>query len=99
VMAQGARMSFDRRTHRQSWRRYDRLSYFYLAAKVLESTSPQHITDDVVEHLVEARGMLEHAWGKMDFSRLASTNVTLVQFEEAMQARFSEKLGQELERR
>ena len=37
LMGAGAKLSFDRRTHRQAWRRYDRLNYAYLAAKLLEA--------------------------------------------------------------
>jgi preprotein translocase subunit SecA len=94
-MAQGAKLSFDRRTHRQAWRRYDRLNYAFLAAKLLESPSAQQITEDVSEHLIGAREALERAWGKMEFARLAATNVSLGQFEEALQSQFAEALGKE----
>jgi preprotein translocase subunit SecA len=94
-MAQGAKLSFDRRTHRQAWRRYDRLNYAFLAAKLLESPSAQRITEDVIEHLIGAREALEQAWGKMEFARLAATNVSLSQFEEALQLQFAEALGKE----
>jgi preprotein translocase subunit SecA len=95
MMGAGARLSFDRRTHRQAWRRYDRLNYAFMAAKLLESVSPQRLTEDVLEHLEEAREVLESAWGNLEFSRLASSNATLSQFEETLQTRFIERLTPE----
>ena len=95
LMGQGARMAFDRRTHRQSWRRYDRLNYAFLAAQLMESTSPQLVTDDVLDHLIEARQVLESAWGKMEFTRLALSNTSLGQFDEPLRVKFVELIGGE----
>ncbi len=95
LMGAGARLSFDRRTHRQAWRRYDRLNYAFIAAQLLEAESRSQVTEDVLEHLVEAREVLESAWGKMEFIRLAATNVALNQFEEALQVKFADRLSPE----
>jgi len=95
IMAQGSRLSFDRRTHRQAWRRYDRLNYAFLASKLMEDTSPQHVTEDVVEHLVTARAELETAWGKMEFLRIGSANATLANLDEELQKRFADRIGPE----
>jgi preprotein translocase subunit SecA len=88
-------MAFDRRTHRQAWRRYDRLNYAFLAAQLMESTSPQVVTADVLEHLEEAREVLEGAWGKLEFTRLALANTSLSQFDETLRGKFVEMIGGE----
>jgi preprotein translocase subunit SecA len=95
LMGAGARLSFDRRTHRQAWRRYDRLNYAFIAAQLLEAESHSQVTEDVLEHLEEAREVLESAWGKMEFLRLMATNVSLNQFEEVLQVKFADRLGPE----
>jgi len=92
LMGSGAKLSFDRRTHRQSWRRYDRLNYAYLAAKLLEATSPQQVTEEVEEHLIEARVRLEKAWGKLEFMRLTAGNITLNQVDASLQRKISDAI-------
>ncbi len=95
LVAQGSRLEFDRRTHRQSWRRFMRLSYPYLAAHVLEGESAQNATQDILEHLEEARETLQHAWGKVEWNRLALGEVTLDQLDQRMQDHIIELTGQE----
>ncbi len=90
LMGAGARLSFDRRTHRQSWRRYDRLNYAYLAAKLLEAGTVQQVVEEVEEHLIEAREGLEKAWGKLEFMRLTATNVPLSQVDASLQRKISD---------
>jgi preprotein translocase subunit SecA len=90
LMGAGAKLSFDRRTHRQSWRRYDRLNYAYLAAKLLEAESQQQVVEEVEEHLVGARERLEKAWGKLEFMRLTAGNVTLAQVDPSLQRKIAE---------
>ncbi len=92
LMGSGAKLSFDRRTHRQSWRRYDRLNYAYLAAKLLEATSPQQVVEEVEEHLIEARVRLEKAWGKLEFMRLTAGNITLSQVDASLQRKISDAI-------
>ena len=95
LMGAGAKLSFDRRTHRQAWRRYDRLNYAYLAAKLLEADSQQQVVEEVEEHLVEARQRLEKAWGKLEFMRLTSGNVTLSQLDAKLQKKIAETIQPE----
>ena len=95
LMGAGARMAFDRRTHRQAWRRYERLNYAFLAAQLVDAASPQRVTDDVVEHLEEARDVLEGAWGKMEFARLSAAAATPDQFDENLRAQIADEIGPE----
>ena len=58
LMAQGARIVFDRKTHRQGWQRTTRLRYVYLAAHLLGEPTSQAVTEDVLEHLEGAQEAL-----------------------------------------
>jgi len=94
-MAQGTRLAFDRRTHRQGRETYSRLNYVYLAAHLMENRTPQGLTDEVVEHLSGARYSLELAWGKIEWNRLVQAEATLSKLDERLQNRLRETLGAE----
>ena len=96
LMATGARLAFDRKTHRQGWRRYNRLNYTYLAARLLENRSPEAITEAVVEHLEGARASLERVWGRAEWLRLSQqAEVTFQNFDERLQNLLADSLGRE----
>ncbi len=95
LVAQGSRLEFDRRTHQQNWRRFLRLSYPYLAARLLEGESAQNATADILEHLEKARETLQFAWGKVEWNRLALGEVTLDQLDQRMQEHIIELTGAE----
>jgi preprotein translocase subunit SecA len=71
MMPQGTRASFDKKTHRRVLHRTTRLTYIYLAARLLEKRTPEDITEDVLQHLQSAQGTIRRAWGASEFSRLA----------------------------
>ncbi len=96
LMATGSRLAFDRKTHRQGWRRYNRLNYNFLAARLLENRSPEDITDAVVEHLEGAREALERVWGRAEWLRLTQqAEISFQNFDEHLQGLLSEALGPE----
>jgi preprotein translocase subunit SecA len=96
IMAVGNKLSFDRKTHRQGWRRYNRLSYPYLAARLLEGRSPDAITDDVIEHLEGAREALVRVWGRAEWLRLSQqSELTFQNFDERLQNLLADALGPE----
>jgi preprotein translocase subunit SecA len=84
-MAQGERIAFDRRTHRQGRQRYNRLNYIYLAARVVDGYSSEQMTEMVLQHLEGARETLERAWGVIEFERLALSEVNMARFGESLQ--------------
>jgi preprotein translocase subunit SecA len=94
-MAQGSRLAFDRRTHRQGRETYRRLNYIYLAAHLMENRSPQGLTDEVVDHLSGAQHSLELAWGKIEWNRVAQAEATLSKLDERLQNHLKETLGTE----
>jgi preprotein translocase subunit SecA len=95
TMVYGQRMAFDRKTHRQGWQRYERISYTYLAARLLENMSSEQVTAGVLEHLQGARQALHEVWGQSEWRRLAQNDVTFRKFDERAQDIFRETLGAE----
>src|SRR5512135_372980 len=96
IMASGTRMAFDRKTHRQGWRRFNRLQYTYLAAHLLEGRDPERITEAVVEHLEGAREVMEQVWGRAEWLRLSQqVEVSIQQFDERLQRLLNVSLGPE----
>ncbi len=72
-MPQGARASFDKRTHRRVWQRTTRLTYYYAAANLLENQDPEEETEEILAHLETAQSAMRYAWGSSELSRLAAS--------------------------
>jgi preprotein translocase subunit SecA len=70
MMPQGSRATFDKKTHRRVMQRTTRLTYIYLAARLLEKRPPEEVTEDVLEHLQSAQATIRRLWGASEFSRL-----------------------------
>jgi len=71
MMPQGARSTFDRRTHRRVMQRTTRLTYTYLASNLLEDRSQDEISDSVLAHLRQALAVIRISWGLNLWPRLA----------------------------
>ena len=70
VSTRGARMVFDKKTHKQGWVPTTRLHYIYLAARLLSDEKVDVITDDVLKHLAGAKEAMRDMWGASEFARL-----------------------------
>ena len=90
-LAQGARTIFDQKTHRQVRQVYNRFSYVFLIAKLLEGSEAQYLVEKVLDHLDEAQEALQMAWGEREYARLASNAQRLADFGEAARQAFGEK--------
>jgi preprotein translocase subunit SecA len=73
-MPQGARASFDKKTHRRVWRRTTRLTYLYWAAKLMELEDPEEVAQEVLEHLEGAQSAMHFLWGTSEWSRVADAH-------------------------
>ncbi len=93
MMPQGTKASFDKKTHRRVLQRTTRLSYIYLAARLLEGRTPEDITDEVLKHLQSAQETIRRAWGASEFSRLA--NATLPELDPTLRDTLCSLLGEE----
>jgi preprotein translocase subunit SecA len=72
LMPQGARASFDKRTHRRTLERTTRLTYFFFAAQLLQDRSGEEIAEEVLEHLVQAQTAMRRFWGAAEWARLSA---------------------------
>lgn len=91
TLSQGARTIFDQKTHRQVKQVYNRFSYIFLIAKLLEGLEPSQVTEDVLEHLDEAQEALQMAWGEREYARISSNAEKLAEFGEAAKRAFGEE--------
>ncbi len=75
LMPQGTKASFDKKTHRRVMERTTRLTYIYLATRLLEKRTSEDITEDVLKHLQGAQGTIRRAWGASEYGRIASARL------------------------
>jgi preprotein translocase subunit SecA len=85
-LSRGRRAAFDAKTHRQVTQEFIRFSYAHLAAQLLSERKPEDVQADVMEHLEDAREMLEKAWGNAEFARIGQNAATLADFGSAVEA-------------
>ncbi|HEX7556054.1 MAG TPA: hypothetical protein VF338_05470, partial [Leptolinea sp.] len=95
IIAQGSRMVFDKKTHRQMHQVTNRLNYIYFAAQLLGSVPAAEMTETVLKHLEDGIDALRTAMGRAEWDRLLQNNITLAQVDTAVQAKFIEALGEE----
>jgi preprotein translocase subunit SecA len=92
-LSQGARTAFDQRTHRQVKQVFNRFSYIYLAAGLLENRTAEAVTDAVLEHLEQAEAGLQTAWGQGEYDRLSQNAERLGDFGPAAKVFGEERLN------
>jgi preprotein translocase subunit SecA len=91
TLSQGARTAFDQKTHRQVKQLFNRFSYVFLMAQLLEDKEDNEITDEVLDHLDEAEDALIFAIGQGEYNRLSSNAARLADFGEAAKRAFGEE--------
>jgi preprotein translocase subunit SecA len=79
-LCQGVRTLFDQRTHRQLRQVFNRFTYVYLAAQLLENRTAENVTDEVLEHLEQAEAALQTTWGQSEFARMSQNATKLSDF-------------------
>ena len=84
-LSQGARTLFDQRTHRQVRQVFNRFTYVYLAAHLLEDRTAEDVTEAVMEHLEAAEAGLQTAWGHGEYARLSQNATRAGEFGPAAQ--------------
>ena len=90
-LAQGARTDFDQKTHRQVKRVFNRFSYAFLIAKLLEGQPSDQVIEDILNHLEEAEEALRYAWGEREYARLSANAQRLADFGTAAKMAFGEE--------
>ncbi len=90
TLLQGARATFDQKTHKQVKQLFMRFSYIFLAAQLLENREAQEIDEDVMNHLESAEETLRATWGQSEFARLSQNAARLADFGPAARIAFGE---------
>ena len=93
-LSQGARTMFDQRTHRQIRQLFNRFTFIYLAARLLENRTSEDVTDAVLEHLDQAESALQTAWGQREYAQLGQNATRLADFGPAAQVFGEERLNE-----
>lgn len=97
-LSQGARTDFDPKTHRQVKRVFNRFSYVFLMAQLLEGHGAEEVVEGVLTHLEEALEALRYAWGEREYARLSANARQLADFGVAAKRAFgTERLNQPVE--
>jgi len=91
TLSQGARTLFDQKTHRQVKQVFNRFSYIFLIAKLLDGIESSQVIEDVLNHLEEAQESLQMAWGEREYARLSSNAQRLADFGDAAKQAFGEE--------
>jgi preprotein translocase subunit SecA len=93
MMPQGTKATFDKKTHRRVLERTTRLTYIYLAARLLENRTPDDITEEVLKHLQDAQEAIRRAWGSNEFARMADARLS--ELEPGLQDSLCSLLGED----
>jgi len=91
TLSQGARTVFNQRTHRQEKQVFNRFSYIFLIAQLLDGVEAEQLTEDVLTHLEEAKEALVFAIGQSEYTRISSNATRLADFGEAAKKAFGEE--------
>lgn len=95
VMSQGTRVSFDRKTHRRGQQQVIRLTHFFHAARLIADRPPDALEEYILDHLEGAQEAQRKLWGRYEYGRLATAEVTLSQLDANLQGQFEADLGSE----
>jgi preprotein translocase subunit SecA len=91
TLSQGARTVFNQRTHRQEKQLFNRFSYIFLLAQLLDGQEADDLIDEVLTHLEEAEDALVFAIGQSEYARISANATRLADFGEAAKRAFGEE--------
>ena len=90
-LSQGARTTFNQKTHRQERQVFNRFNYIFLMAQLLDGVEAEDLTEDILKHLEEAEEALVSAIGQSEYARISSNATRLADFGEAAKRAFGEE--------
>ena len=90
TLSQGARTAFDQKTHKQVKQLFNRFTYVFYAAQILEDQEVETVVEDVMYHLDAAEEALRETWGQSEFNRLNQNAARLADFGPAARIAFGE---------
>jgi len=90
-LSQGARTFFDQKTHRQVKQAFNRFSYIFIIAQLLDNADSEQLIEDVLTHLDEAEEALVFAIGQSEYSRVSANAARLADFGDVAKRAFGEE--------
>jgi hypothetical protein len=91
TLSQGTRTAFDQRTHKQVKQLFNRFTYIFYAAQLLEGGDAETVVEEVMSHLEAAEVALRDTWGQTEFTRLSQNATKLADFGPAARIAFGEE--------
>jgi preprotein translocase subunit SecA len=91
TLSQGTRTAFDQKTHKQVKQIFNRFTYAFYAAQLLEGKDSEEVIDDVMNHLEEAEKVLQETLGELRFMELKQNAVRIADFGIAAKMAFGEE--------
>jgi len=80
TLSQGARAAFDQKTHKQVKQVFNRFSYAFYAAQLLEGKDVEEAVDEVMNHLEAAEKALQETWGESKFAEISANAAKVADF-------------------
>ncbi len=93
IMTTGQRFTFDAKTHQKKAKEYHRCNLVFFCGKLLEPLSRDQLREKIWNHYIEAEEGLREIFGKIDWARIRTANVTLEKLPEDQQEKMRGALG------
>jgi preprotein translocase subunit SecA len=90
TLSQGTRTAFDQKTHKQVKQAFNRFTYIFHAAQLLENSDAETVVENVMSHLDAAELALREVWGETEFKHISQNATKLADFGPAARIAFGE---------
>jgi preprotein translocase subunit SecA len=94
LTTQGARVTFDPRSHKRVVKTSDRLNYLYLMTKTIDRKAPGSFTEQILAHLYKAEEKFVIVFGNAEWEHIRTNSFLLNQTPEDTQTALKENLGE-----
>ncbi|MBE0673007.1 MAG: hypothetical protein IH588_20705, partial [Anaerolineales bacterium] len=91
TLSQGTRTAFDQKTHKQVKQLFNRFTYIFYAAQLLEGSEAETVVENVMQHLDAAELALREIWGETEFKHISQNATKLADFGPAARIAFGEE--------
>ncbi|HSN94372.1 MAG TPA: hypothetical protein VLR89_04845, partial [Anaerolineaceae bacterium] len=95
LTTQGARVTFDPRSHKRVIKTSDRLNHLFSMAKTIDRKAPAAFTDHILAHLYKAEEKFVTVFGNAEWEHIRTNSFVLKQTPEDTQLLIKESLGEE----
>ncbi len=93
IMSTGQRFTFDAKTHQKKAKEYHRCNFVFFCGSLLEGLSRDQLREKIWNHYIEAEDGLREIFGKIDWARIRTANLTLEKLPEERQEKIQTALG------